>query len=242
MKNGDFTCTCGCKYKMVPQGDSKTYTTQMTSLAPAHAPPKAPSVDRARDVDVLVPLFVSLITGGLLAAFMLVMDATVKWSVGSGICLTSIIWAIILLIFVLSRAGLIQGLVWAIEDYFGVDVDGDGHEGEPDPPGRTLINGAPRRPRRWQNLDAGIKREDLVEFARHAYELQEAGMGTGQRAFRKMGLPSRFKCNDKIHATLVCDLVDAGLAHYSGSGFELVQFDSVQALLGEVRQRVTVGR
>lgn len=246
MKGAILECEeCGHKWKIAPD------TVKFQSSVPAFpaagpASPPAPIASRIggpKEQDVTVPLLVSVISGVLMALFMLVAEAKLRWALGGGLCTTSLVWLLTLLIFLASRAGLIQAFVWSIEDRFGVDIDGDGHEGEPESPGRTVIKPPPKRPRRWAKLDAASRLEDLVAFARRAYELREAGMGAGQKKFRGFGLPSRFKCADHIHAELMKDLVDASVAYYDGDSITFIdEIDSIHRLEHEIRQRVTVER
>jgi hypothetical protein len=249
---GKFKCDCGRTYTMTPQGKKKgTYKAQMNVPGapaipvPGPAPPRQRDGNSVRDWEVTVPAALSAITGGLVAAFVLVMGGPARIAAGSGICIGAVVWAVMLILFVISRYGTLRAMIWAAENYFNADLDGDGHEGDPgkdpEPPGRTVINGAPKRPRKWANLSADDKLEDRVAFAVEVYDRCEAGTNTGQKAFRGWGLPSRFRCNDAIHKALVLDLVQARIAIETSSGPELVDVDSVETLTHLVRRYTTIG-
>lgn len=237
-------CPCGRVYDVVLRDERKVIKMKsQTSWNAAPQEPPAPAQRRnsAREWDVVVPLQIALISGALVALFMLAKGSGIGLSLQGGIVCTGVIWILVVLFFFGSR---LDAVLWILEKRLDQDLDGDGEKGKPEPPpekpGRMVISGnAGRRPQSWEYLTASEQVDDLVDFAKRAWQLERQERATGQKAFRGVVLPSRFAVNDSIHSRLVRDLVDAGIAYpRKAGGFVLGDYESTQALTQAVRSRV----
>jgi hypothetical protein len=190
-------------------------------LVEFRTPARAPTVES----DVKVPFLQATITGIFLAPAAV---GTYHLAGGTAIvpaCFTSVLvcvggaWMI--------RMGVMTKLLWQIEKYSNRDIDKDGYEGEPPPSdqprNRTVIDpqGDTSLPKTWMDLDEAVKVLDVHHFAEIVWSRQEGGLGIGQKALRKILLPSGFEINDDIHGWILDDLNDAGVIYHSGNGWRL---------------------
>lgn len=239
---------CGLVSDVIPRDKSPTVKMQSQTAWPsAPAAPEVPTAPArsvahgaATEWDVKVPLQIAGVTGAIVSLFMLIRGAGLSTSAQGGVVCTGFVWILAVLLFFGSR---LDAVLWVVEGWLNRDINGDNEVGEPGEGGGILtINGAPKRPRQWDRLSAADKQRDLEAFAIKVYNLSQADMGTGQKAFRGWGLPSRFKCNDRIHKTLTACLVNAGLADHTDSGLEFAEsVGSVRDLVEQLHAKCKVG-
>lgn len=115
-------------------------------------------------------------------------------------------------------------LILVIELITKRDINRDGTVGRPRRTGRTVINKQPQQwPENWQDLADQDQVADLKDFVWFVWKRDQAGLGIGQREFRKLDyhLPSGFKVTDKLHAVLFEYLRDAEIARKNGTAWEI---------------------
>jgi MFS family permease len=232
---------CGQIY--VAKDEKRTFASRVKLDQAVVAPPAVPTqpkVSGAREWDVVVPLQVSAITGAILALLLMVATVPWRWAVGIGLVLVLLVWFVTLILFLWFRFEKIRDLGYVIEDKTGLDLNRDGEVGKP---GVLVLDGrggGKKRPRSWDRLAAEDMAEDVMAFALRLWELEQRGAPTGQKAMRGFELPSEFKVNDGIHATLVGHLKKLNLGYSASSGFVLYTFSNAAELETTLRQKVQV--
>jgi hypothetical protein len=193
--------------------------------------------------DVLVPLFHSLISGGMAGVIAGAASASLGlWEPlpAAGLSfagITAWVWA--------ARMRLLPSLVVVYEEMTGKDVDKDGKAGRGTPTIWTKIGGAlgtrddeqsdqrqgqPRiemrgepAPSTWDELPPEKQVRDVAHFVKIVSERQARGDGVGQKQFRELNviLPSGFPITDDWHSDVVGKLRQVGIVVAKGTAWEL---------------------
>ena len=199
--------------------------------------------------DVIVPLFHSLISGGMAGVAAVAGSVVIGFEyplaaggVAAGI-MTFRVWA--------KRMELLPSLVMVYEEVSGKDVDGDKKVGrgqktiwtwlggvlglhndrpqhqehsEQPPQGqpRVEMRGEPV-PGTWDELAPEKQVRDVAYFVKVVSERLESGLGVGQKQFRELGvvLPSGFPVTDEWHSDIVGKLKQVGIIVAKGTAWEL---------------------